>query len=85
MREQRRDVGRHLDAVGAETGQLAGIAPDHGRAGRVDGARDHRAVGGGNRLDQRAAHAPAGAGHDQPHIGHGSVSRCDAGIAAPNS
>ena len=25
----------------------------------------------GDRLDERAPHAPAGAGHDQPHVSHG--------------
>ena len=53
-------------------GQLAGIAADHRRARRLDRAREHEALGLGDGLDQRAPHAPAGAGHDQPHVGHGS-------------
>ena len=73
-RKQRRGVGRHLDAVGAEARKLAGVAPDHRGARRIDRARERDAVGRRDGLDQRAAHAPAGAGHDQPHVGHGDFS-----------
>ena len=59
-----------LDAVGAEPGELARIAADHRRAFGIDGARQHHAVGIRDRLDEGAAHAPAGARHDQPHAGH---------------
>ena len=70
LREQRLGVGGDRDAVRAEPGKLAGVAADHRRAGRLDRARERRAVGRGDGLDQRAPHAPAGAGHDQPHVGH---------------
>ena len=58
------------DAVLAQPRELAGVAADHGRARRLDRARERRAVHRRDGLDQRAPHAPAGAGHDQPHVGH---------------
>ena len=72
LREQRLDVGAHLDAVVSEPGELAGVTPDHRRAGGVDRADKRHAVDRRNGVDQRAPHAPAGAHHDQPHVGHGS-------------
>ena len=72
VREQRLDVGAHLDAVASEPGELAGVTPDHRRAGGVDRADQRHAVDRRNGVDERAPHAPAGAHHDQPHVGHGS-------------
>ena len=39
-------------------------------AGVLQGAGQRQARRFGNRLDQRAPHAPAGAGHHKPHVGH---------------
>ena len=69
--EKRRNVARHFDAVRPEAGKLAGIAADRGGARRVNGAGQRQTLGRGNRLDQRAPHAPAGARDDHPHVGHG--------------
>ena len=38
LRKQRVDIGADLDLIGAEPGQLAGIAADHGGAGSFHGA-----------------------------------------------
>ena len=46
--------------------------PISGGARRLDRAREHEPLGLGDGLDQRAPHAPAGARHDQPHVGHGA-------------
>ena len=66
--QQRRDVARNLDAIGAQPRELAGIAPDHGRARRLDGARKRDALGRRDGLDERAAHAPTRARDHQPHV-----------------
>ena len=68
--EQWRDLGADRDVVLAEPRQLAGIAPDHRGARRLDCAGERHARRCGDRCDQRAPHAPAGAGHDQPHVRH---------------
>ena len=68
--EQRLDLAGDQDAVDAEAGELAGVAPDRCGFARLHGADEHGAVGVGNRLDQGAAHPPPGTGHDQPHVGH---------------
>ena len=59
----------HLDAVGAEAGKLAGVAADHRRAGGFDRARKRDALGRRDGMNERAPHAPAGAGNHQPHVG----------------
>ncbi len=71
--EQRLDLAGDQDAVDAEAGELAGVAPDRRGIARLDGADEHGAFGVGNRLDQGAAHPPPGTGHDQPHVGHRSL------------
>ena len=71
--DQRRGVGRERDAVVAEPGQLPGVLADQRRARAFERARQRQARRLGNRLDQRAPHAPAGAGHDKPHVGHRSA------------
>ena len=58
------------DAVGGEARQHAGILAEQSARPRLDRARQRQAGSLGDRLDQRAPHAPAGAGHDQPHVGH---------------
>ncbi len=68
--EQRLDLAGHQDAVGAEAGELAGVAPDRRGIAGLDRADEDGTVGVGNRLDQGAAHPPPGTGHDQPHVGH---------------
>ena len=68
--EQRLDLVGHQDAVHAEAGQFAGVAPDRGGAGRFRGADEDGPFAVGNSLDQGAAHPPPGTGHDQPHRGH---------------
>ena len=70
LREQRLDLGGHAHAVLAQPRKLTGITADHGRSRRLDRAREGRAVHRRNGMDERAPHAPAGAGYDQPHIGH---------------
>ena len=70
LREQRLDLGGHAHAVLAQPRKLTGITADHGRSRRLDRAREGRAVHRRNGMDERASHAPAGAGYDQPHIGH---------------
>ena len=81
--EQRRNVAHHRDAVGAQSGQLAGIAADHRGARRIDGAGQRQALGRRDRMDQRAPHAPAGTRNHHPHvaIGHGISSQSLVGIA----
>ena len=82
LASKRLDIGGHLNAVLAEPSQLAGIAADHRRSRRVHRAHQRRAVDRRDGMDERAPHAPAGAGHDQPHVGHECVSGgIDAGIA----
>ena len=68
--QQRRDIADDLDAVRPEAGKLAGIAADHGGARRLHGAGQRQALGRGDGMDERAAHAPAGAGDHHPHVGH---------------
>ena len=60
-----------LMPFGAEAGKLAGIAADHRRIRRVDGAGQHQALGRRHGMNQRAPHAPAGAGDHHPHVGIG--------------
>ena len=67
--QQRRDVARNFDAVGAKARELAGIAADHGRTRRLDRAGKRDALGRRDGVDQRAPHTPAGAGDHQPHVG----------------
>ena len=68
-RERRFDVGGNRDAGDAPAG-FARITTDGGAGGDVErggecepGLRQHR-------LDQRAAHAAAGAGNGDPDVGH---------------
>ena len=42
----------------AEPGEFTGVAPDHRRAGRIDRARERRALFVGDRLDQRSPMRP---------------------------
>jgi hypothetical protein len=79
--QQRRELAQHRDVIFPEPRKLARVAADHGGAGRLDGARQPDPGARRDGLDQRASHAPAGASHDQPHVGHGSNSRCGARIA----
>ena len=62
------------DAERAEPGQFAGVAAERGRAGPLQRAGEHRALGRGDGLDQHLAHAPGGADDDKTHLGHGEVS-----------
>ena len=67
--EQRLGVGAELDAVGGRA-RPARRRPGRSAASPAPRARPRaQALGLGDRLDQRAPHAPAGAGHDQPHVG----------------
>ena len=59
----------------AEAGQRAGIPADQRRTRVFQRAREREFLAVGDRLDQRAAHPPAGAGNHKPHVGHG-VSNC---------
>ena len=67
--EKRRNVADDLDAVATEPGKLAGIAADHRGVRGVDGAGQRQPLGLSDGMDQRAAHAPAGAGDHQAHGG----------------
>ena len=51
----------------------AGILSQQRRACALKRTHKHKPAGFGDRLDQRAPHAPARAGDDQPHVGHRSV------------
>jgi len=79
--EQRRGIDQNLDAVGAQSREFARIAPDHRRARGLDRPGEGDAVGVRDRLDDGAPRAPSGAGHDQPHVGHGFSPQFGAGIA----
>ncbi len=70
LREQRLEIGGHAHAVLAQPCKLTGVAADHGRPRRLHRAREDRAVHRRDGMDERAPHAPASAGHDQPHVGH---------------
>ncbi len=73
-------IARQLDVVFAEACQRAGIPADQRRARVFQRARQLAALIVGDRLDQRAPHAPAGTGHHQPHLGHSGL-LFEAGIA----
>ena len=74
LTEQRFGVGCHRDAVGTEAGEFTAITPDHRRALGFKRASKNGPVDFGNGLNERAPHAPAGTSHDQPHVGHRSIS-----------
>ena len=59
------------EKLNALTVEMVGELAEQRRARRLDRTRKDETFGLGNRLDQRPSHAPAGAGHDQPHVGHG--------------
>ena len=59
-----------IDAVRRQAGEHAGILAEQRRALAFRRAGERQARRLGDRLDQRAPHAPAGAGHDQPHVWH---------------
>ena len=54
--------------------QRAGVPADQRRARVFQRTRQRKILAVGDRLDQRAAHPPAGAGDQEPHFGHGSNS-----------
>ena len=62
--QQRLDFPRNRNAVLAQSRELARVAADHRRGrGLHRTCKDH-AVCCGNGMNQRAPHAPAGAGYD---------------------
>ena len=80
--EQRLNVGGDRHAVPAQPGELARVAADDRRGGRLHRAGQDCSVRGRNSMDERAPHASAGPSHDQPHVGHGiSPANLAAGIA----
>ena len=58
-----------LMPFGAEPGKLAGVTADDGRIRRLGRAGKRDALGRGNGVHERAPHAPAGAGDNEPHVG----------------
>ena len=70
----RPEIGREFDAVGRQAREYAGILAEQLRARRLQGSRQHRAFGVGNRSCQRPAHPAACPSNNQTHIGHGSPS-----------
>src|SRR5262249_3079052 len=50
--------------------EFTGIAADHRRAARFDRAGKRYPFGCGDGVNERATHASARSGHDQPHVGH---------------
>ena len=75
LRQQRPCVAGQFDAVLGKAGQHACIPADQRRARVFQGARKRKLLVVGDRLDQRAAHPPAGTGDHKPHLGHGSISK----------
>ena len=69
--EQRPNLGGNRNAVSPQPGELARVAANHRGGSCLHRAREDDSIGRGDGVDQRAPHAPAGASHDQPHVGHG--------------
>ncbi len=55
---------------GAAAGQSAGILAERLAARAFERAGKRDARGRGDQIDEHAAHAAGGSGHDQPHIAH---------------
>ena len=75
-------VAGELDAVLRQAGERAGVPADQRRARVFQRAGERKSLAVGDRLDQRAAHPPAGAGDHQPHVGHGSSPEFAGGYSA---
>jgi len=78
--QERRGVARKLDAVLRQAGQHAGIPADQRRARVFQRTGQRKILVIGDRLNQRAAHPPAGAGDHKPHFGHGTSSKLAARV-----
>ena len=75
LRKQRPGIAGQLDAVLGQACQHARVPADQRRTRVFQRARKREFLAVGDRLDQRAAHPPAGAGDHEPHLGHGFNSR----------
>ena len=58
-----------LSPMAGAQGEFAGVAPDHGGTRGINRSGQRQALGRGDGMDQRAPHAPAGAGDHHPHVG----------------
>jgi hypothetical protein len=70
LRERGPRIGGNRHPRVAAAGEQSRVLPDRERAFALDGADEATAVGVDHRLDKGASHAPGGASHHEPHLGH---------------